>query len=179
MSDGCCICQPDNPDASEEGCGQCDTDHWAHVLQGAVDSALERATRPVADDGDGWETTAAVLAYEVKRLRTELAVLATARCGLDDPADAFQMSSVDRQRSLARMLRDQAGVKIGLTGGQKRALRRGQRNRIAGLLAEHRPDQWNYGCTCGSMGSADWRTHRKQHEAHLAAVITSSVHGFR
>lgn len=30
---------------------------------------MERATAPVADKEDGWETTAAVLAYEVSRLR--------------------------------------------------------------------------------------------------------------
>lgn len=39
--------------------------------EAAVESALTRATAPVADDGDGWETTAAVLAFEVLRLREE------------------------------------------------------------------------------------------------------------
>lgn len=85
----------------------------------------------------------------------------------------FQVSVKDRRRSLARTVRDQSRVKIGLTGGQKRALRRGRRDRIAGLLAEHRPHQWNYDCTCGGMESADWRTHRVQHEAHLAEVLVS------
>lgn len=31
-SDGCYICQPNNPDAAEEGCEKCDRDYWAHVL---------------------------------------------------------------------------------------------------------------------------------------------------
>ncbi|MDR7253728.1 hypothetical protein J2X46_002718 [Nocardioides sp. BE266] len=38
----------------------------------AVEDALTRATAEVADNGDGWETTAAVLAYEVRRLQGEV-----------------------------------------------------------------------------------------------------------
>lgn len=37
-----------------------------------VQAALARATAPVADREDGWETTAAVLAHEVRRLRGDL-----------------------------------------------------------------------------------------------------------
>jgi hypothetical protein len=31
-SKGCYICQPDNPDAAEEGCGRCDADFLAHAI---------------------------------------------------------------------------------------------------------------------------------------------------
>lgn len=31
-TEGCYICQPDNPNAAEEGCEACDREYWAHVL---------------------------------------------------------------------------------------------------------------------------------------------------
>lgn len=45
-------------------------------MRDAVEEAMERATAPVADKGEGWETTAAVLAYEVSRLRAFIAAAA-------------------------------------------------------------------------------------------------------
>lgn len=46
----------------------------------AVDEAIRRATAPVADTNDGWETTAAVLAHEVTRLRAQLGTRARTTC---------------------------------------------------------------------------------------------------
>jgi hypothetical protein len=43
--------------------------------EAAVDAAVERATAHIADTADGWETTAAVLAYEVVRLRGQCPAL--------------------------------------------------------------------------------------------------------
>jgi hypothetical protein len=39
---GCYICQPDNPDAAEEGCGSCDRDYWSFVARVAEANACQR-----------------------------------------------------------------------------------------------------------------------------------------
>lgn len=42
----CYICQPDNPNAAEEGCGACDQEYWARVLR----EAGKRPCRYCGDD---------------------------------------------------------------------------------------------------------------------------------
>jgi hypothetical protein len=46
---------------------------------------------------------------------------------------------------------------------------------VLNVLADHRPNQLYWSCTCGEMESADWRTHHKAHRAHLAEVLTSTT----
>lgn len=47
----------------------------------------------------------------------------------------YTVTQVEREKSLARMLAAQKTVKVGLTGGQKRALRRAQAPRKAHTAA--------------------------------------------
>lgn len=42
---GCYICQPDNPDAADEGCGPCDADYWTAQI------ARLRQEDPPSDPG--------------------------------------------------------------------------------------------------------------------------------
>lgn len=46
---------------------------------------------------------------------------------------------------------------------------------VLDVLAEHRPSEWKWDCTCGDMPSADWRTHKTAHREHLAEVLTSTT----
>lgn len=66
----------------------------------AVAQAYARATAPVADQEDGWETTAAVLANEIRRLRTHMRAIANT---LEDPR--VQRPGMQRRREWAKRLR--------------------------------------------------------------------------
>ena len=62
-------------------------------IESAVESALARATALDADHNDGWETTAAVLAFEVKRLRRLWSCVST-----DGPGDCHNHTPHDAPR---------------------------------------------------------------------------------
>lgn len=47
-----------------------------------------------------------------------------------------------------------------------------EQERVLDLLTDHRPNGFDWSCTCGTMASADFRTHTAAHRKHLAEVLT-------
>jgi len=75
---------------------------------------LHPATAPPTEPGDGW------------LCGPDMTLLTAMTAAQRHDKRQYQVTQAERGRSLARMLASQKSVKVGLTGGQKRALRKAQ-----------------------------------------------------